>query len=110
MIDIFHSENLDRSKPIDMRERFWGHSFGEFTPVKYKNPFLRLYDKFKNIRRYRTHMFYSYGILKGQKFIYRSERGIIIATIYKVDRCRDPYDMHFIELYVKGSGLLEEGL
>ena len=109
-MDMFYSKNIDRSKPIDIRERRWGHSFGEFTPVKYKNPLLYLYDKFKNIRRYRTHMFYCYGILKNAKFIYRSKRGIILATIYKVDHCRDPYDMHFIEFYIKGSGLWEEGL
>jgi hypothetical protein len=105
MIDIFDLANIDRSKPIDMRETKWGHSFGDFAPIKHINPFLHLYDKFKNIRRYRTHMFYGYGILKGQKFIYKSQRGTLIATIYKVDRCRDPSDMHFIEFYVKGSGL-----
>jgi len=91
-------ERLRDSMPrvFDFTRSRWGHALhaSTFSQIRRKNPLDSLVDRFKGVHRFSVMVHCSPTPINGDTVIWKGNRGVVQATIYDVDWCRDPDDMY----------------
>jgi len=84
-------------KEIDFTKNYWGHAI---HPDTFRQEKSKLWDFFKNKRRYSVMVHSSQTPCEGDFIIYKSAGGEKKAKIYKTNPCGDPKDMFTIFIEV----------